>query len=125
MLVIVIKFILIVTFIVVLIQDIKDRLVYWFLFPIIGLCCALLNFNATLPELFLIACAINFGFILILLLMMYLYSKLKLGSKLKDVFGLGDVLLFFALIFKIFFNSANPKYFSDRLPRIQWLSWCL
>lgn len=80
-------------------QDLKERQVYWFLFPLYGICSAILFYNSTLPELFYVAIGMNFIFISILLLIVFLYSKLKLKSNFSDAFGLGDVLLFVGLIF--------------------------
>jgi hypothetical protein len=80
-------------------QDLKERQVYWFLFPVFGVCSALIFYKSTLPELFYVSIGMNFIFISILLLVIFLYSKLKLKSNFKDAFGLGDVLLFIGLIF--------------------------
>ena len=89
----------------VLLQDIKERQVYWFLFPIIGLCAAILFYNNTIPELFYTTVVVNFIFILLLLGAVLLYSKLKLKTSISNTFGLGDGLLFLALIFS--FSSIS------------------
>ncbi|WP_422106036.1 hypothetical protein [Winogradskyella sp.] len=80
-------------------QDLKDRQVYWFLFPLLGLCSAVLFYNSTLPELFYVAVGINLIFISILLAIIFLYTRLKLKSRFTDALGLGDVLLFIGLVF--------------------------
>lgn len=80
-------------------QDLKERQVYWFLFPLFGICSAVLFYKNTLPELFYVSVGMNFIFISILLLIILLYSKLKLKSNFSETFGLGDVLLFVGLIF--------------------------
>jgi len=80
-------------------QDFKEREVYWFLFPLFGICSAILFYKSTLPELFYVSIGMNFIFISILLLIVFLYSKLKLKSNFNDAFGLGDALLFIGLIF--------------------------
>jgi hypothetical protein len=80
-------------------QDLKERQVYWFLFPLFGVCSAILFYNSTLPELFYVSILMNLIFISIVLTILFLYSKLKLKTKVSDVFGLGDVLLFIGLIF--------------------------
>ena len=95
----ILKIILICSLGLIFYQDLKERQVYWFLFPILGICSAILFYNNTLPELFYVSVGVNFIFISILLLTVYLYAKLKLKSNFKDVFGLGDVLLFIGLIF--------------------------
>jgi hypothetical protein len=97
--VVILKIILIFTLIIVLIQDIKERQVYWFLFPIIGICSGVLLYQNMFSELFFTTLIVNLLFVLILLLVVFLYSKLKLKANLSETFGLGDALLFFALIF--------------------------
>ncbi len=80
-------------------QDLKERKVYWFFFPMVAILCGLLHYNSVLPELFFMSTVINLIFVSILLLMLLLYSKFKLKMKFSDTFGLGDVLLFIALSF--------------------------
>ena len=89
----------------VLIQDIKERQVYWFLCPLIGLCAGILLYQNTLPQLFYATIVINLVFVLILMGVIFLYSKLKLKTSISNTFGLGDSLLFFALIFS--FSSIS------------------
>ncbi len=92
-----IKIVLTIAFLFVFLQDIKERKVYWFLFPIIGLLCALLFYNNTLPELFFNALKMNLGFILILVFIISLYAKLKLKTTILKTMGFGDLLLFIAV----------------------------
>lgn len=94
-------------------QDVKDRYVYWFLFPVVALCSGLLFFFKTLPELFFASLLINLLFVSMLLLIVYLYATFKLKAKFGEVFGLGDILLFFAIAnsfstisFVVIFSSA-------------------
>lgn len=96
---VILKILLISTLGFIFYQDLKERQVYWFLFPLFGICSAVLFYNGTLPDLFYISVGMNFIFISLLLLIVFLYSKLKLKSNFKDSFGLGDVLLFIGLIF--------------------------
>jgi len=115
----VLKIILAIVFIVISVQDIKDRMVYWFLFPIIGLLMGFLFYSNTLPELFIVSVIINLVFVVVLFGVIYTYSKLKLKSNVFSVFGLGDILLFLALAFSfssisfivvfIYFLSINKK----------------
>jgi len=93
----IIKIILILAFLLVFYQDTKERLVWWFLFPIIGILCGVLNVFETSFELFLYSTLINSAFILVLLTILYLYAKLKMNLAINKTIGLGDVLLFFAL----------------------------
>lgn len=99
MYIILIKIVLIISFGIILFQDTKYRKVYWFLFPVVGLCVSILFFLNTLPELFYISIILNILFISILLGCLFLYTKLKLKTAFKNVIGLGDILLFIALVF--------------------------
>ncbi|MDG5490644.1 hypothetical protein [Psychroserpens sp. SPM9] len=96
---IVIKLILIGLFSMIFYQDYKDRQVYWFLFPLVGLCSGILFYKSTLPELFWSSIILNSVFIAFLLLVVLLYSKLTLNLKISEAFGSGDAFLFTVLIF--------------------------
>ncbi|AUP81628.1 general secretion pathway protein [Flavivirga eckloniae] len=94
-----IKAILIMALGIIFFQDIKDRMVYWFLFPVVGLCVGILFFLKTLPELFYTSILINLVFVSILLGTVFLYTKFKLKKHFSNAIGIGDVLFLFALIF--------------------------
>ena len=94
-----IKILLIVVLVCTAFQDIKERQVYWFLFPIVGICLGVLYFLNTLPELFYVSVLFNLTFVSMLLGVVYLYAKLKLKTNFRNVIGLGDILMFFFLIF--------------------------
>ncbi|WP_040278300.1 hypothetical protein [Psychroserpens damuponensis] len=96
---ILVKIILIITLGLIFIQDYKERRVFWFLFPIVGLCSGFLFYNDTLPELFITSIILNLAFVTLLLLVIILYSKLVLKVNISEAFGLGDALLFIGLIF--------------------------
>ena len=89
----------------VLYQDTKARLVYWFLFPVIGICSGVLLYKSMFFELFKTTVIINLAFVSFLILVVYSYSKLKLKTSIAQTFGLGDALLFFALAFT--FSSVS------------------
>ncbi|WP_461598689.1 hypothetical protein [Winogradskyella sp.] len=80
-------------------QDMKERLVYWFLFPIIAICSGVLFYNNVMSELFKTSLIINVCFVIFLIFIVFAYSKLKLRTSIFDAFGLGDGLLFVALAF--------------------------
>lgn len=92
-----IKLILIIAFALVFLQDYKERQVYWFLFPIIGVLGGILFYQNTLSELFLVSILMNLTFLVALTLIIYLYAKLKLKTKFFNTLGLGDLLLFLAI----------------------------
>ena len=83
----------------VVIQDIKSRLVYWFCFPLIAVCAGALMYQQTTFNQFLWGLGINLLFVSLLIVVVYVYSKLKIKSNIQDTFGLGDALLFFGLAF--------------------------
>ncbi|MEM6687566.1 MAG: hypothetical protein AAF617_17445 [Bacteroidota bacterium] len=78
-------------------QDIKERSVYWFLFPIVTGTAGYLYFSHTFAEFFWRTTFINLASMLTVLLVLQTYAKLKLKTNLLAVFGLGDALLFLAL----------------------------
>jgi len=95
----VIKLVLLSAFIGVTFQDLKERAVYWFLFPVIGICAGILMYQETLPSLFFETIVTNLLFVGLLIGGIYVYATYKLKIKLSDAFGLGDGLLFVALVF--------------------------
>ncbi|MDO3695881.1 hypothetical protein QVZ41_13605 [Wenyingzhuangia sp. chi5] len=91
------NFLLGITFVSIFIQDYKNREVYWFLFPFVAFLCGILFYQNTLSELLINALVLNNLFVLLLILILWLYSKLKLRTAFFKTIGLGDVLLFFAV----------------------------
>ena len=78
-------------------QDTKERSVYWFLFPIVAFAAGYLYYTNTLFELFWRTSIANLGIIALIFLVLQAYSKFKLKTDVKEVFGLGDALLFIGL----------------------------
>lgn len=99
---ILIKFLLFFSLVFIFFQDYRDRQVYVFLFPLIGILGTYLFFlNSNLEYYFLSVC-INLGIVLIVVLLNYLFAKLVLKKNLlKEAMGLGDIFFFiaFALCF--------------------------
>jgi hypothetical protein len=94
------KLTLIILLIFIFQQDIKDRLVYWFLYPLVGgVAFSLKVINTGFMET-LITTAVNLGVILLLLFVAYLYAVLimKWGF-INESIGMGDILLFVFLPF--------------------------
>jgi hypothetical protein len=87
------KLLLIVVFAIVLYQDSKNRLVYWFLYPIIGV----LAFAVQLYNLPVIIVFYNLGlnllFVSFILGVSYLYVKYR-NLDFKNAIGIGDILFF-------------------------------
>ncbi|WP_258012193.1 general secretion pathway protein [Flavobacterium psychrophilum] len=92
--------ILIITFFTILFQDSKDRKVYWFLYPIVGLLTFFIQIN---ESNFLISATnsmVNLAFVFIILSVCYFYAKLKFKKHFtNDVLGIGDVLFFIFISF--------------------------
>lgn len=98
--IIVIKLFLVILFLFVFKQDYKDRLVNWILYLLVGITSFILHSSFLSWELALINSIFNFGFISILITILYLYSKLiKRQSLINNSIGIGDVFLFYALCF--------------------------
>lgn len=96
----ILKLLLVGIFLFVFIQDYKDREVFWFLYPGIGILAFVLQMEFVSIYTALLNISLNLLFILILLLVCYTYTKFKLQrSFLKEVFGLGDVLFFIFIAF--------------------------
>ncbi|KFF02618.1 general secretion pathway protein [Flavobacterium reichenbachii] len=87
------KLILVLVFAFVLYQDFKTRLVYWFLYPMIGILAFLLQTNAVPLSVALINCGINLFFVSSILFISFLYVKFR-KLKFKNTVGIGDVLFF-------------------------------
>lgn len=91
--------ILMLCFLAITIQDLRERQVYWFLFPICAICCCILFFQVAAFPVFLTAIAANLIFITLLLLILYGYSRGISKIRFHRAIGLGDILLFYALAF--------------------------
>lgn len=88
-----VKLILILVFIIVLYQDFNSRLVYWFLYPIIGvLAFSIQLYNLPVTIVF-INLGINLLFVTFILGVSYLYVKYR-KLDFKNAIGIGDILFF-------------------------------
>lgn len=93
-----IKAVLITILLVIFYQDARDRLVYWFLFPLVGLLLGMLHYQIVGFKDFVMSTLINFGLILFIFLLLKTYAVSVRGySHLKDVLGLGDICMILAL----------------------------
>lgn len=95
----ILKLLLIGVFFLIFFQDSKDRKVYWFLYPIIGILVFVLHIKEISIYPALINGGFNLGFVSLLILVCFVYAKLKLQQPLIEVFGLGDILFFIAIAF--------------------------
>lgn len=94
------KGVLIGVFLFIFYQDCKDRKVFWFLYPIVGILVFVLQMQSVTIYPALTNSAINLVLVSFLLLICYLYSRLKLKKAfLDEVLGLGDLLFFIFISF--------------------------
>jgi len=99
------KLLIILVLVLIALQDLKERAVYWFLFPLVGGLLALLHFGQTSLHQYIIMVGINILLVSLILLILYLYTKLIANQKFLNVsFGLGDLLFFYA------FALGYPTY---------------
>ncbi len=94
---ILIKIILLVSLILILYQDIKQRQIWIILLPIFAITGGVLFYKSVVSELFYYSIPINLALVGILLLINYLFARFILKKSLfKEALGLGDLLFFIA-----------------------------
>ncbi|MFV5701706.1 hypothetical protein ACM55F_07515 [Flavobacterium sp. XS2P12] len=94
------RILLIGVFLIIFIQDCKDRKVYWFLYPIVGILVFVLQMEVVPIYSVIVNASFNLLFVFVLLFVCYLYAAFKLKKALlKEAFGLGDVLFFLFISF--------------------------
>ena len=101
---VVLKLLLCTAFVRVAFEDLKDRYVYWFWFPVIGICSGCLLYQNVSLSLFFETLLSNLGFVSLLIGIIYIYATYKLKIKRSETFGLGDGLLFIGLTFSFPFR---------------------
>lgn len=92
------KLILILLFFTILYQDCKDRLVYWFLYTLVGILALAIQYFILPVNSILLNVGTNLILVLFLLLVCYVYTKLR-KLEFSNSFGLGDVLFFIFISF--------------------------
>lgn len=92
-----IKVLLIAILAVIFYQDYSSRMVSRLLFPLAAVCFGVLHFMHADTRGFLLSTGTNMAFIAIVLLVLYLYSVLKLKTRfINGSFGMGDLWFFIA-----------------------------
>lgn len=94
-----VKVMLLLSLTTVFIQDYKQRLVYFFLYPLIGILALFLHLKEANLQVMEMAFLTNLFFVLLLTGVCALYAKFKLRQKLHDVLGFGDMLFFIFISF--------------------------
>lgn len=90
-----IKIALVTVLILVFYQDLRERRVWFFLFPLFAILGGYLFFNEAIWEFYLTNLMINLSMVAIILLVSYLVARFLLKkSLLKEALGLGDILFF-------------------------------
>ena len=127
----ILKVLIILVFGLICWQDCKDRLVYWFLYPILGILGFFIQRKFLNIETILANTSINLCLILTVLLALWVYSKIILKQKLiNQSIGVGDILflvfltccfsivsflvlfvfsLLFSLLLHLIFQNKNNK----------------
>ncbi|WP_271765809.1 hypothetical protein [Aquimarina algiphila] len=83
---------------IIIYQDLKDREVFWFMFPILMGLLGFLHYHHTQQISFLYAVVINVGVLIVVMGLLYLYTLIKIKRPFfEEVFGVGDLLFFVAL----------------------------
>lgn len=100
------KILIILVFCLIFWQDYKHQMVYWFLYPLIGILAFFIQLEFLDFKLIAMNSSLNLLFVTILLFAIYFYSKIILKEKLiNQSIGSGDVLLFIFLCFTFSFVS--------------------
>ncbi|MEL6809716.1 MAG: hypothetical protein AAFP76_00080 [Bacteroidota bacterium] len=97
-----IKIVLMGTLGIIGVQDLKERQVWAFLFPLFGVLGAVLFYPKVTPAFFWLSIVINLGLVIVILLINFIVARYILKKNLfKEAMGLGDVLFFmgFAISF--------------------------
>ncbi|HRE76418.1 MAG TPA: general secretion pathway protein [Flavobacterium sp.] len=81
-------------------QDYKERMVYWFLFPVVGIIGGLIQINLFPKEVFFLNSLYNLILVSLLLGIGGIYMKLiRKKSFVNESMGSGDILFFIFLCF--------------------------
>lgn len=92
---IIIKIILLTSLALIFYQDLIERAVWWFLFPVFLMTGGYLYFEQSLGSLYWINISFNLLIIAFIISLSFLYAKLKMKVIFfKEAFGPGDLLFF-------------------------------
>ncbi|MDC9723309.1 MAG: hypothetical protein PSN34_11165 [Urechidicola sp.] len=91
------KTILILLLVAILYQDLKERMVYLALFGLTTILLVYLQLQEITSSVVMVSSLLNISVVAIVVLVLSIYSKLRLKKPLKETFGLGDGLFFIVL----------------------------
>ncbi|WP_435624325.1 hypothetical protein [Flagellimonas sp.] len=114
----------------IVLQDFKERQVYWFLFPLLLILLITIH-SIKVHDKYILFLSVVFNFLLVstILLILYLYTRLILKRRFVNYsLGLGDILFFYAFasgfpiltfsflfVFSIFFSLLFYLIFKKKL----------
>lgn len=87
------KLILVIVFAIVLYQDFKNRLVYWFLYPVIGILAFAIQLNNIPLTIAFFNTGFNLLFVALILVVSFFYIKFR-NLDFTNAIGIGDILFF-------------------------------
>lgn len=90
---------LMVVLLIIFFQDYRDRMVYWFLYPLAAVLAFCLQYMKNGFAITLVNAVCNLSFVLVLLGCSYLYARRVLKRNFLETTGWGDILLLLALTF--------------------------
>ncbi len=96
----IIELLIIITLTLITYQDITQRAVIWFLFPLVAVLGGFFYLaNTSIISTALIFISINLSIIFFILLIVWFYSHFKLKKELNTTLGNGDIFLLIGLAF--------------------------
>lgn len=87
------KLLLIFVFAIILYQDFKNRLVYWFLYPVVGILAFAIQLYNVPTTIAFFNLGGNLLFVSLILGVSFLYARFR-NINFKNTIGIGDVLFF-------------------------------
>lgn len=94
-----VKLLIMLVFSLLFFQDYKERKVYWFLYPIVGILVFVLQTDRVPIPTALMNAAFNLVFVLCILTVCYIYARFRLKKSFFEALGIGDVLFFIFIAF--------------------------
>lgn len=87
------KVVLIIVFAIILFQDVKNRLVYWFLYPVVGILAFAIQLYKVPATVAFFNLGFNLLFVTVILGVSFLYIRFR-NLNFKHTIGIGDILFF-------------------------------
>ena len=88
-----------ISLVVIIVQDLRDHRIWWFIFPVFAAMGSYLFLSTTFWEIYVRIVGVNAIILASFFLVLFTYIRVILKKKnLTDAFGLGDVLLYIGLM---------------------------